>query len=50
MAANENVLTGPLFELGTYSLHKNGVEFDQDYNGNQLRGLFRQFQTKGQHF
>ena len=39
MAANENALTLPIFELGICSLNKNGVEFDQDCNGNQLRGL-----------
>ena len=36
MAASENALTRPIFELGICSLHKNGVEFDQDCNGNQL--------------
>ena len=30
MAANENALTRSIFELGICSLHKNGVEFDQD--------------------
>ena len=35
MAANENALTRLIFEPGTCSLHKNGVEFDQDFNGNQ---------------
>ena len=35
MAANENAITRPIFELGILPLHKNGVEFDQDYNGIQ---------------
>ena len=39
MAANENALTWPIFELGIGSLHKNGVEYDQDCNGNQLMSL-----------
>ena len=43
MAANENALTRPIVELGICSLHKNGVEFDQVCNGNQLWGLCRQF-------
>ena len=38
MAANQNALTRPIFELGICSLHKNGVELDQDWNANQLRG------------
>ena len=37
MAANENALTQPIFELGIYSLHKNGVELYQVCNSNQLR-------------
>ena len=49
-AASENALTRPIFELGTCSLHTNIVEFDQDCNGNQLRGLCRQFYTKCRHF
>ena len=35
MAANENALTRPIFEQGICSLHKNGVEFDHNCNGNQ---------------
>ena len=34
MAASENALTRPIFELGICSLHKNGVEFHQDCKGN----------------
>ena len=34
MAANENALTRPIFELGICSLHKNGVEFHQDCKAN----------------
>ena len=43
MAANENALTRPIVELGICSLHKNGVEFNQDRNVYQLRGPYGNF-------
>ena len=42
MAANENTLTQPIFELGICSLHENGIEFHQKLIGNILAGLYRQ--------
>ena len=40
MAANENTLTRPIFDLEICSLNKIGVEFDQDCNVNQLSGHY----------
>ena len=39
MAANENALTRPIFELEICSIPKNEVIFDQNCNDNQL-GVF----------
>ena len=39
----KNIITSSIFELEKCYLHKNGVEFCQKLNGNQFRGVGRQF-------